>query len=446
MKKILFTFTLSLFAWVVMGQTEIKKEYYDSGKLKKETSYTDGLKNGIEKIYNEDGSLLEENQYLNDKLVGVSKEYFKNGNTKIELHHIGEGGLYKEYSENGTLMLEAEWKEDIQNRLVKQYNANGKIKKIIPYIGGKINGNVNEYYTNGILRCSYKYVDGTIEIRELEQFEENGKFGFKVKSPSGIENVLVEAKYDHCNNFKDGFAAVSINDKWGFIDITGKEITLLKYDQVLDFNAGIAYVYINENLGAIDQSGKEILELKYQVFRGNPSSNGTIVVGLNDKIGIVELVTNREVIPFIYDDANNFINGIASVKLNDKWGFVDEAGKVIISIQYEKVGMFFSEGIIDVKSNGKWGCVDSATNVIIVDFKYDAIADFSEGLTAVNVGCVIENYYTGCVGGKWGYIDKTGKEIIPIIYDKAYSFSDGKAEVTLNGRTFYIDENGNEIK
>ncbi|MDR2009992.1 MAG: WG repeat-containing protein [Bacteroidales bacterium] len=49
--------------------------------------------------------------------------------------------------------------------------------------------------------------------------------------------------------------------------------------------------------------------------------------------------------------------------------------------------------------------------------------------------------------GKYGFIDKTGKEIIPLVYDEARYFNkDGKAKVKLNDETFFIDENGNIIE
>jgi hypothetical protein len=38
------------------------------------------------------------------------------------------------------------------------------------------------------------------------------------------------------------------------------------------------------------------------------------------------------------------------------------------------------------------------------------------------------------------------KKVIQAKFVVMGSFYDGKAQVTLNGRTFYIDKNGNEIK
>jgi hypothetical protein len=43
---------------------------------------------------------------------------------------------------------------------------------------------------------------------------------------------------------------------------------------------------------------------------------------------------------------------------------------------------------------------------------------------------------------KWGYIDKTGRLIIPFKFDGADDFSEGLAAVSIKGKTGYIDETG----
>jgi hypothetical protein len=45
---------------------------------------------------------------------------------------------------------------------------------------------------------------------------------------------------------------------------------------------------------------------------------------------------------------------------------------------------------------------------------------------------------------KWGFIDKTGKEVIPCIYDCAHPFSEGLASVGKDGGWKYIDKRGVE--
>jgi hypothetical protein len=48
------------------------------------------------------------------------------------------------------------------------------------------------------------------------------------------------------------------------------------------------------------------------------------------------------------------------------------------------------------------------------------------------------------LGGKWGYIDKNGDEIIPLKYDKANHFDwiNNKAVVELDGQGGTIDTEG----
>jgi hypothetical protein len=50
------------------------------------------------------------------------------------------------------------------------------------------------------------------------------------------------------------------------------------------------------------------------------------------------------------------------------------------------------------------------------------------------------------VNGKWGYIDKTGKTVIPYIYDWTYSFSQGRAIVRSGKKDFFIKKDGSVLK
>ncbi len=62
--------------------------------------------------------------------------------------------------------------------------------------------------------------------------------------------------------------------------------------------------------------------------------------------------------------------------------------------------------------------------------RYIDVSDFHEGLAAVQLN------------GKWGYIDKTGKEVIECKYDFASDFHEGLATVKLNDKYSTIDQTG----
>ena len=82
--------------------------------------------------------------------------------------------------------------------------------------------------------------------------------------------------------------------------------------------------------------------------------------------------------------------------------------------------------------NGKWGFIDKSGNEV-VPCKYDWADSFSEGLASV------------ILDGKYGSIDKSGNEVVPCKYDYAYSFSEGLARVHLDGKYGFIDKSGNEV-
>jgi hypothetical protein len=78
-------------------------------------------------------------------------------------------------------------------------------------------------------------------------------------------------------------------------------------------------------------------------------------------------------------------------------------------------------------SDGKWGYRDKKTGTMAVPCKYDKAYDFFvSGLAAVKLD------------NKWGVIDKTGKEIIPLEYDKVNILSNDEVSVKLNGKWMNI--------
>ena len=76
----------------------------------------------------------------------------------------------------------------------------------------------------------------------------------------------------------------------------------------------------------------------------------------------------------------------------------------------------------------------SACRTITNKFKYDHIGLCYEGRTIVKKH------------NKYGYINEVGTIAIPLLFDSAEDFHNGKAKVILNDEVFYIDKNGNRVK
>ena len=133
-----------------------------------------------------------------------------------------------------------------------------------------------------------------------------------------------------------------------------------------------------------------------------------------------------------------FNDGVARVQVIDKMKscFIDKTGKRVTAFYTD--ARDFSEGWAAVEIDGIWKFIDVEENVVLtLPAEYTDVREFSEGLAAVCTGKFTQE--------KWGYIDKTGKNVIPCKYNGADSFSDGIAFVNYKWSyrsSFYIDKTG----
>lgn len=74
------------------------------------------------------------------------------------------------------------------------------------------------------------------------------------------ENVLTECelRFDNNGEFRGGLAPVAIDDKWGYIDMTGKMVIEPKFDTAEEFHYGTALVELNGKVLRIDKQGNII--------------------------------------------------------------------------------------------------------------------------------------------------------------------------------------------
>lgn len=188
-------------------------------------------------------------------------------------------------------------------------------------------------------------------------------------------------------------------------------------------------IYENGRWGYADRSGKVIIAAQFDAAR--PFADGLAQVGVVD-----EELPELEGRP------------------NLKWGYIDERGRVLVELRYA-VLRHFSENLaaaalLDTKKperpflgrvlerrNLKWGYVDRSGREVI-PFQFLNAGDFSEGLAAVNVLNIGGVKESGCAPpANYGYIDKTGAFIIRPQFAGAAGFRNGRARVSI-GRTEYV--------
>jgi len=113
-----------------------------------------------------------------------------------------------------------------------------------------------------------------------------------------------------------------------------------------------------------------------------------------------------------------------------KWGFVYNK-KTVIDFMYDDADEFLSD-LARVEIDGKWGYIDK-TGMEVIPPKFDSANNFDNEWAKVGLN------------GKYGFIDKTGKEVIPLMYETIGDFSRGLAKVSLKEKWGYINTAGQEI-
>jgi hypothetical protein len=121
------------------------------------------------------------------------------------------------------------------------------------------------------------------------------------------------------------------------------------------------------------------------------------------------------VIPARFHAATEFNNGVAIVMPAPQKGeIIDVTGQTVGSLALFKSIQPFSDGMAAVlQDESHHGFVD-ATGKLVIPTKFSAAANFSEGLAAV-----------ADPTGKWGWIDKSGKYVIAPQFDGGGEFHEG---------------------
>ena len=181
----------------------------------------------------------------------------------------------------------------------------------------------------------------------------------------------------------------------------------------------------------MDRSGKTAIEPQFD--SAGEFSEGLAIVKVGTKFGYINTKGQVAITPQ-FDSASPFRYGRAGVKLGSGFGFIDEDGKYIGSPDFSSVGEF-SGNLAPVRTADGVAAFVNRSGKLELAGKFESLqpAGFTAGLAPARSG------------GKWGYIDATGKWIIDPQFERAGNFAEGFAQVVVGGQTGYIDSKGNFV-
>ncbi len=173
----------------------------------------------------------------------------------------------------------------------------------------------------------------------------------------------------------------------------------------------------------------------------------------NDGVGFADEKGNV-VLPAVYSAAEDFHDGLAAVKFRGekdaktgdythrdllKWAFINKLGETVLPAAYDKVGQFHN-GVAPVTLVGQGALINTKGETIATSSAFEPPEQFGD-----YYDLSVKNY-------KHGLIDRTGKFIVPPIYERIEKLSHTekviyrgrgrKTQVVASNEYFRVFQNG----
>lgn len=369
-----------------------------------------------------------------------------------------------------------------------QYSSiSGQLSEIVktPFVrvSKRINGNERYGYIDcktgkEVISCQLHYASEFPIENYLIVATRYDSYGY-LKIENGKMKVFIEPQLKEASNFENGIALVRLQKQSGDVEAILNSNGRIKelppyyshsYDLDIGFSDGLCSVYKNGKIGFIDKEGKEIIPCIYDDVDDNFRKGGAILDGLSPdgiKRGRTfisskgEVFGNQDNIDYESRNQNFYV-----FKQNGKEGVIRRNGELVVPAKYERckilrdgwVGDYldffvaYEGGVCDLYNcRGKKlfscpegidivGCKDGFVMVQDSEAKTYGYANMSGDIIAnciynlsERMHYMMNNKFAPIsdglamlvLGEKYGFIDNTGKVVVPVKHSAAIPFKDG---------------------
>lgn len=233
---------------------------------------------------------------------------------------------------------------------------------------------------------------------------------------------------------------------WGYSGIS---------DQDLENQKALLYGYliVNKENGLykiIDSNNtKEIVPDKYKSIEFSENTQEFLVTNSLGQVGIINLDGTTKIEP-TYESMSilDKKSGLYLVQKNKKYGVVKSGNATVIAPEYDSIGLnkiasnsiidnkyFVFDTLIPVCQNNKWGAFDKDGNLVL-KLEYDGFGCTNTSVEINGTKKTVESVISieRCKGivvekeAKYGLIEVTGKELVPIAVDSIYAIENAENE------------------
>jgi len=241
------------------------------------------------------------------------------------------------------------------------------------------------------------------------------------------QNEVISTGYKSIGKFHNELAPFETQDgKWGFLDPQLKAVIPASYSWVSGFSWYQAAVEDETGIKIIDNYGRPPGKPRVTIFDRYKQGNLRVAT-FNDHHGILDNDGKWLVRPE-YDDFREFSGNAVFLKRGYSWLIYPSENFPADSQIFDYVG-YAAENRCRVRSRGKSGYIDE-TGKIVIPLQYEEATDMRYGMAAVRKDEL------------WGFIDKDGRQLHPHLYDHVLSRGDGSYIVYKGTQIGFVNQKG----
>ena len=217
--------------------------------------------------------------------------------------------------------------------------------------------------------------------------------------------IILEPEKRLFSTFSEGFALAAPGSKqfggsYRFIDLNGQVLDMPAYYYPLEFSEGRAGVCDSlHNCGFINSAGKMVIPISYKFI--SSFSEGLAAVAKEDgDIGFINKNGSWVISPAFKGFAS-FKEGIAAVSDGKAWWFIDHTGKKVADIPGATEVRHMSYGLAVGITESGMGYLDR-TGKFVIPPVYNSVQPFDHALGGVTDST-----------GKWMYVNRRGEVVWP---------------------------------
>ena len=267
----------------------------------------------------------------------------------------------------------------------------------------------------------------------------------KADSIEPLTMVVFNKNTNHYDISYSEYFKIRVNGQYGIIALDGKMFLPTIYSDIFTVRDGDDFIAVSQT-----DNKKTQLYVHSDTFKTETAyktyNDEKYEYCFNDEIGKTIFVknssgnyTDEEFAPKLPETIVSVKKTSAGYISNNKFGLYSN-GEEITSMIYTGAGCF-NDGVAAFKSNNVWGYLDS-TGKTVIPFDYDAVKGYSAFGTADTPYESYNGYVTVCKNNKFGILKSDGTKVTDLVYDGATPVVNGMAFACVNGKWGVISVEG----